>query len=304
VTGVGLCLPQLGEHASIDAVRGFAQRAEELGYTSLWVQEHFMWPLQLERGFGGTPGRPMPDPYKSVLAPTELLAAVAAWTSTPKLGTSILVAGYHWPVPLAQRLATLDAISDGRLIVGLGIGWNAEEHAAAGTDITTRGRRMDDFLPALLACWGDDPVRYDGPIFQIPDALVRPKPVQRPRPQILSGMWSEAGRARTTREFDGWNPAGLPAAAVAEMAAAMNADRPDGMGPLSIFLRLFAQFPGAPEPAADPIGDMAAEARIAAESGMDEVIIEASYWNVVRSPADWLEMPDRCLPVLEAAQSV
>ena len=303
MTGVGLCLPQLGEHASLEAVQGFAERAEELGYTSLWVQEHFMWPLELERGFSSTPGRPMPDPYKSVLSPTELLAAVAAWTTAPKLGTSILVAGYHWPVPLAQRLATLDLISEGRLLVGLGLGWNAEEHAAAGTDIRIRGKRMDDFLPALLACWGDDPVSYDGPIFQIPEALIRPKPVQKPRPPILSGMSSRAGRARTTARFDGWNPAGLPATKVAEMAAAMNAERPAELDPLTVHLRVFAQVPGTTEPPGDPIGAMASEAASAAEVGLDEVIIEVSYWDEVRSPDDWLAIPDRCLPVLEAARS-
>lgn len=303
MTGVGLCLPQLGEHASLAAVRGFAERAEELGYTSLWVQEHFMWPLELERGFGGTPDRPMPDPYKSVLAPTELLAAVAAWTTAPRLGTSVLVAGYHWPVPLAQRLATLDLISEGRLIVGLGIGWNAEEHAAAGTDITTRGRRVDDFVPALLACWGDDPVSYDGPVFQIPESLVRPKPMQQPRPPIVSGMWSDVGQDRTSRLFDGWNPAGLPAAMVAEMVAAMNAKRPAGLDPLTVYLRLFAQHPGSSHVSEDPIGDMAAEAAVATAAGLDEVIIEVSYWEEVQSPDDWLEIPDRCLPVLEAARS-
>jgi probable F420-dependent oxidoreductase len=302
MTGVGLCLPQLGEHASVDAVRGFAERAEELGYSSLWVQEHFMWPLKLERGFAGSADRPMPDPYRSVLAPTELLAAVAGWTTTPRLGTSILVAGYHWPVPLAQRLATVDQLSGGRLLVGLGLGWNAEEHAAAGTDITTRGKRMDDFVPALLACWDEDPVTHDGPFFHIPESLIRPKPAQLPRPPLLSGMWSAAGLARTAALFDGWNPAGLPTSMVIDMTATMNAMRPEGMAPLTIHHRLFAQGPGAPEAPPDPIGAMATEAAAAAAAGLDDVIIEVSYWDEIRSPADWLAIPDRCLPVLQAAQ--
>jgi len=302
VTGVGLCLPQLGEHASAEAVRGFAERAEELGYTSLWVQDHFMWPLELERGFSGVPDRPMPDPYKSVLGPTELLAAVAAWTTALKLGTSILVAGYHWPVQLAQRLATIDVISGGRLIVGLGLGWNAEEHTASGTDIRTRGARMDDFLPALLACWGEDPVSHDGPIFQIPESLIQPKPVQRPHPPLISGMRSKAGVARMIEHYDGWNPAGIPASMAAEQVESMNARRAEGMDPLTVFLRLFAQVPGAPEAPADPIGIMAEEAATAAAVGLDEVIIEVSYWDEIRSPRDWLAIPDRCLPVLEAAR--
>ena len=73
--GIGLCLPQLGAHVTLDAVRGFAQRAEELGYSSLWVQDHFLWPLKPRRGYAGRTGAPVPPQYQSVLAPTELLAS-------------------------------------------------------------------------------------------------------------------------------------------------------------------------------------------------------------------------------------
>lgn len=163
--GIGLCLPQLGEHVTLDALRTFSTRAEELGYTSLWVQDHFLYPLEPRRGYGGRPNAPIPKQYQSALAPTELLTAAALWTSTMKLGTSVLVGGNHWPVSLAQRLATIDVLSGGRLLVGLGVGWNAEEHDASGTDIETRGARIDDMVGALLACWADEPVtrRIDHP---------------------------------------------------------------------------------------------------------------------------------------------
>lgn len=300
--GVGLCLPQLGEHVTPAAVRAFCTRAEELGYSSLWVQDHFMWPLEPKRGYAGRPGAPVPKQYRSVLAPTELLTAAATWTTRVRLGTSILVAGNHWPVSLAQRLSTIDVLSGGRLLVGLGVGWNAEEHEASGTDITTRGARMDDFVSALTACWGDDPVSHEGPFFTIAPSIIRPKPVQRPHPLLLSGMWSPAGLERTRLHFDAWNPAGLGVGAAATTLAAMNAHRPAGMAPLQMFHRTFAQFPHAPTPTYDVVERLADEAMQAADAGFTEIVLEHNFWDGVASPDDWAAVPDTFAPVLEAVR--
>jgi probable F420-dependent oxidoreductase len=301
MTGVGLCVPQLGEGLTAELLREFCRRAEAAGYTSLWVQDHFMWPLEPRRGYAGRPGVPIPPQYRSVLAPTELLAAVATWTSRIRVGTSILVAGNHWPVPLAQRLATIDVLSGGRLVVGLGVGWNAEEHDAAGTDVTTRGDRLEDFVPALLACWGDDPVRHDGPHFRIPPAVVRPKPLQRPRPPLISGLWSAAGLDRTRRLFDGWNPAGMPVEKVAAIVADLDARRPDHLPPLTVHHRAFAQFPHGPAADGGVVERLAAEAEAAAGAGFDDFIIEHNFWAGVADPAGWLDVPERFAPVVAAA---
>lgn len=302
MTGVGLCLPQLGPHVTLDVVRGFCARAEALGFTSLWVQDHFLWPLEPQRGYAGRASAPVPAQYQRVWAPLELLAAAAAWTTAPKLGTSILVAGNHWPVPLAQRLATIDQLSNGRLLVGLGVGWNQEEHEASGTDIATRGARMDDFIGALLACWAPDPIAYEGPFFSIPPAMMAPKPVQQPHPPLLSGMWSPAGLARTAARFDAWNPAGLPADRVAAMVATMNAERPAGAAPLDVYYRTFVQRPHAPAPDGDPVAAQVAEVRAARAAGFTEVVVEHNFWDGIQSPDDWLAVPDRFAPLVEAAR--
>lgn len=300
MTGVGLCVPQLGEGLDAGILREFCQRAEALGYTSLWVQDHFMWPLDPERGYAGRADAPIPHQYRSVLAPTELLAAMATWTERVRIGASILVAGNHWPVPLAQRLATIDLLSQGRLSVGLGVGWNAEEHTASGTAIETRGRRMDDFVPALLACWGDDPVSYDGTFFEIPPSIVRPKPVQRPHPPLLSGMWSPAGLTRTVEHFDGWNPAGLSVERAAEIAAGLQERRPAHRAPLSIHHRAFVQRPHAPPPDGDVVERLTAEAVAAAAAGFDDYIVEHNFWSEVADPRTWLEIPERFAPLVDA----
>ena len=301
MTGVGLCLPQLGDHVTPGAVEAFCRRAEALGYTSLWVQDHFLWPLDPTRGYGGRAGAPIPQQYRSVLAPTELLTAAALWTSTVKVGTSILVAGNHWPVSLAQRLATIDHLSGGRLLVGLGVGWSAEEHAASGTDVRTRGARMDDFIVALRACWAEDPVALDGPFFTMAPAIVRPKPVQRPHPPLLSGMWSPAGLERTRLHFDAWNPAGLPVARVKAVVDDLDARRPAGRAPLDVYHRTFSQLPLQPTPAGDPVARLAEEAAEAREAGFTEIVLEHNFSDDVRSPEDWAEVPDRFAPVLAAA---
>ena len=301
--GIGLCLPQLGEHVTVDAARTFCMRAEQFGFSSLWVQDHFLWPLSPRRGYGGRDGAPVPAQYRSVLSPTELLTAAAMWTSTVTLGTSVLVAGNHWPVSLAQRMSTIDLLSGGRLMVGLGVGWNAEEHDASGTEISERGRRMDDFIGALLACWGDDPVSHDGPFFNIAPSVVRPKPTQQPRPKLLSGMWSAAGLERTRLHFDAWNPAGLPVDRVASIVSSLNSDRPVGMGPLEVYHRSFAQYPLAPTPAGDVVERLAAEAVDAARAGFTELIIEHNFWDAITSPQDWMDLPERFAPVVAAARS-
>ncbi len=301
MTGVGLCLPQLGDHVTPEAVQTFCHRAEALGYTSLWVQDHFLWPLQPARGYGGRAGAPVPAQYRTVLAPTELLTAAALWTSGVKVGTSILVAGNHWPVSLAQRLATIDHLSGGRLMVGLGVGWSAEEHTASGTDVGTRGARMDDFIGALLACWAEDPVVLDGPFFTMEPAIVRPKPVQQPHPPLLSGMWSPAGLERTRLHFDAWNPAGLPVVRVKAIVDDLNARRPAGRAPLDVFHRTFAQLPLGPRPEGDPVARLAEEASQAREAGFAEIILEHNFSEEVRSPDDWAAVPDRFAPVLAAA---
>lgn len=301
MTRIGLCLPQLGEHVTAEVIVAFCREAERLGYGSLWVQDHFMWPLQPTRGYAGRAGLPIPKQYQSVMAPTELLAAAAVLTTKPILGTSVLVQGNHWPAPMAQRLATIDQLSGGRLLVGLGQGWNAEEHSASGTSVTDRAARMDEFVCALRACWGPDPVTFSGKFFSIAPAIQRPKPVQSPNPPLLSGASSSAGIARTARLFDGWNPAGITVAEAIRIAEQMQRTRTSDQLPLSIHLRTFVQFLGPPDPFDKTLDRLVSEARDATAAGFADLILEHNFWDQITCPEDWLKVPQQFLPVLEAA---
>ena len=302
MTRVGLSLPQLGGHVSREVVRGFAERAEELGFGSLFVQQHLFYPRHPASGYSARPGLAVPEAYRSILQPMELLAAVAAWTSTITIGTSILVAGYHRPVDLAQRISTLDVLAGGRTVFGFSVGWSDEEHAQYDVDPRTRGRRADELVDALLACWGSDPVSYEGEFFSIPESDVRPKPLQSPHPPLMSGMRSAAGLRRTAEKFDVWNPASGTLEQHLETFAHLCTMRPANLAPLSMCWNLFTH---PPVEVANlrplSVDELCTEVAAAAAAGVDAVSVDANFDPSIISAADWLTVPDRLAPLLDAA---
>lgn len=299
--GVGLTLPQLGEHVTRQAVRAFCERAEAAGFSSLWVQEHLFYALEPSAPYAARPGMPVPEAYKTTWSPLELLTAAAAWTERVRIGTGILVGGYHRPVELAQRLATLDHLSNGRLIVGLSVGWSKDEHDQMDVDFETRGPRMDELVAALQVCWGPDPVRFDGEFFHIPDAIVSPKPVQQPHPPLLSGMRSPAGLRRTAAMFDLWNPASGSIEQIMETAATIDAMRPVGSAPIEVVQRVFTEPPFV-VPGLEPmtIDQIAGAVRAARDAGIKHVVVDTVFTTQVESPEDWATMPDELAEILDA----
>jgi probable F420-dependent oxidoreductase len=231
--------------------------------------------------------------YRSALAATELLAAAACYTRTCRIGTSVLVGGYHRPVELAQRLATIDLLSGGRLVAGLGVGWSDDEHRQMDVDPSRRGRRLTELVEGLRACWSPDPVEFSGEFFSVPPSYVSPKPVQEHIP-LLSGAWSRAGLNRTAASFDGWNPAGASAVAVQRVVQQLNELRPPEKAPLTVWFRVFPQPPnGQPD-----VEGMFEQIRSAREAGFEEVIIDAHFWQEIERPTDWLTLIDRMRPAL------
>lgn len=295
---VGLSLPQAGDAVTTDAVLEFARRAEALGFASLWVADRLLVPLQPRSRYAGV-GEETPAGFRTFLAPIELLTAAAVVTQRVRLGTSVLTTGTHEPVELSKRLATLDHLSAGRLVVGLGLGWSEDEYVAAGVDHATRGARADEFLEVLLRCWGPDPVEFEGEHFSVPASWIGPKPFQRPRPPLITGMWSRAGIERTIAHADGWNPGGLGVDQAAEALAAMNDQRGE-RAPLTMHFRIFMQ---PPVPTLGPLSLESASdlVRRSADAGFDEVIVDLNLWDELSSPDAWIAAPGRLAPLLEAA---
>ena len=238
----GLSLPQLGTLASANALRTVAQRAEQIGYDSLWVLERTLKPVQPVVPYPATPDGQLPEEYKIVFDPIECLTFAAAVTSRISLGTSVIVLSTHNPLILGRRLATLDQLSGGRLICGFGVGWSKDEIEAYGVDFETRGRRADEFVRALKAMWAEDPVEFRGQFFQIPKSYIGPKPVQKPHPPILFGGYVGKTFERVVDHGDGWNPAGVPPEHLGGMIEGLrSAARAKGKRPedYSVCCRLF-----------------------------------------------------------------
>src|SRR5215467_341669 len=136
---LGIALPQIGSIAGPDSVGAVAQRAEVLGYDSLWVLDRILWPVAPQVPYPLGDGS-LPEQYKRALDPVETLTFAAALTRKIALGTSVLNLPWYNPVLLARRLTSLDVLSGGRLRVGLGIGWSPDEYEAAGAPWEDRGR--------------------------------------------------------------------------------------------------------------------------------------------------------------------
>jgi probable F420-dependent oxidoreductase len=202
---LGVALPTSGPFASPEAILRVAQEAEAMGYGAVWTYERLLYPIGDVEQPGGPP-RPLPDFYKSTYEPIETLAWVAARTQRIKLGTSVVDAPFHSPVVLARRFATLDRLSGGRAIAGIGQGWMAQEFQTTNSTLKLRGRGVEEFIGALRAAWGPDPVSFEGRHYRIPESMINPKPQQQGGVPILMGSLAPPAIERAGRVADGLNP--------------------------------------------------------------------------------------------------
>jgi probable F420-dependent oxidoreductase len=209
----GIHLPQYGRVASGDAVTRAARHAEDLGFTDVWVSDHVVHPAE----------QSYPSPY--LLDPFATLTWAAAVTERVRLGTSVLVVPQHNPVWLASHLASLDAMSGGRLVVGAGVGWSEREYDALGQSFHDRGRRLDETLRFFRSAWSDDPVSFAGEHIRLDEIRVLPEPAG-PIP-IWIGGGVEASFRRAVEHGDGFHVVGLKPPAVAPIVARLRRDRPE-----------------------------------------------------------------------------
>jgi probable F420-dependent oxidoreductase len=205
-----------GPWATPDNVARVARHAESLGFAGLWVYQRLLYPAAPRNEYYGAPGGRWPQAFESSLDPLVTLAFAAAHTRTIRLGASVLIMPFYSPVVLGKALATLDVLSRGRLDVGLGLGWSLDEYEAVGAVAAERGARADEFLRCLDAVWGDGETEFRGRFYSIPRARIEPKPVQRPRPRLLIGGYSEAVFRRVARA-DGYAGGNIPLADLARV---------------------------------------------------------------------------------------
>ena len=275
---LGLALPQYGKLADPAAVGGFAARAEELGYGSLWVGDRVLAPLEPSDLYpgGGTPERPYPEEFVTFADPFTTLATAAATTRTARLGMSTLTAPVYQPVLLARALSSLDLASSGRLDAGFGLGWLRDEYAAAGVPWAGRGKRLDDVLDALEALWTGDPAEHEGPQWRIPPSRVGLRPAQVPRPPVLLGGFSPPALARVGRRGDGWLAGWMPREYLNGLwSIALTAAEKAGRDPGA--LRRVVRINPRAGSGVESIADVVTCVDVLREEGVTEVLVDLHY---------------------------
>jgi probable F420-dependent oxidoreductase len=183
-----------------------AKAIEEMGFESFWVSEHSHLPTSTD--FPGADS--IPREYSSMLDPFVALAAAAAVTQRIRLGTAVCLIPQHDPFNCAKAIASLDQISNGRIELGIGAGWNKPEMENHGTDPATRFRLMRERVEAMKTLWSEEEAEYHGTLVDFDPVWQWPKPVQQPNPPILIAGAHPKVLERVARYGDGWLPLVVP----------------------------------------------------------------------------------------------
>jgi probable F420-dependent oxidoreductase len=273
---VGIHLPQIGRKAGPEAIRRAAVQAEALGFDDVWTSEHIIVPK-------GAPYPPSAIFYDPVLT----LTWAAAYTRKVGLGTSVLVLPMRHPLPLAKELATLQNLSEGRLILGAGVGWLEAEFMALGVPFRERGRRMDEGIAMMRAVWSKDPISF--PARAIPaviaDMRSLPQPVK-PIPIWIGGS-SEPALKRALR-LDGWHGSRVSPEAAEPIVKRLRAARLEPEFTISIR----CGWDGKDE------RSLATRLNGYRDAGVGHVLVEPSE----RALDDWLAAVDRVARAAEAVR--
>ena len=191
----GVWIPTCRHLATAEIIRHSAVRAEQLGYDSVWVSDHVVVPNANIVNFGET-----------IFDPLVTLGVLAGATSRVRLGTTVLIVPYRNAVVTAKMVSSLDALSGGRVVLGIGAGWVAAESAMLGVPFVERGPMTDEYLEAMQELWTSKTPSFTGKYTQFSGVTFEPKPVQKPHPPIWVGGHSRAALRRTVQFGAAWHP--------------------------------------------------------------------------------------------------
>ena len=190
-------LGALGDVPGLEGAGRIAVAAEQAGFESLWTGEHVVLPDPQ------APPSPLP-PLHPMLDPAVALAYVAALTSDIKLGTGIIIVPQRNPLVLAKEMASVDVLSGGRLLFGVGVGYLAPEFEALGIPMEDRARRTEEYIEAMRAVWSMDEPAYDGEFVKFSNVQARPRPVSQPGPPVVMGGHTAPAFRRSVTMSEGW----------------------------------------------------------------------------------------------------
>lgn len=223
----GITLPHYGLNATWDSIQRAAVQADRLGYASIWVTDHILIP------------KANVEPYGNIFEPVVTLALIAHLAPRATLGFSILVMPMRNPVLTAKQVASIDAATNGRVILGVGVGWNAREYANLGYNFHDRGKRLDEDIQLVRTVWSANEVTFDGKYTRIADGYSAPLPVRKTIPIWVGGSGEPSWR-RAAKYGDGWQSTG---ASPEEMAEGAQRIREMGAArPMTLSVRLSIDF--------------------------------------------------------------
>jgi len=204
----GFYLPTRGGCATPEALEAIVQRGEALGFHSVMIADHVVFPTAIASKYPYTVSGAFPG-GGDALEQLTLMAFVAGRTRTLRLVTSVMILPYRNPVLTAKMLATIDVLSRGRVTVGVGVGWLREEFEALDApDFERRGAASDEYIRIFKTLWTQDPASFDGEFYRFDALRCVPQPVQKPHPPIWIGGHSAPALRRAARYGDGWHPVG------------------------------------------------------------------------------------------------
>jgi probable F420-dependent oxidoreductase len=229
----GITFANVGPFSDPDGAAGFARVADEVGFESIWTVEHVVFPANMRSRYPYSSDGNIPGNQLDVALPDPLiwLSYVASMTTRIKLATGVLILPQRNPVVLAKELSTLDHLSKGRMLLGIGVGWLAEEFEAIGVPFRDRGRRADEYIEALRALWAQERATFHGEFATFEECILRPQPAAGSIPIHVGGD-SVAGASRAGRLGDGYLPASADLESVrASIAIAQSAAQDAGRDP-------------------------------------------------------------------------
>jgi probable F420-dependent oxidoreductase len=295
---LGVGLPTATPYTSAESIAHIAQEAERLGYHSLWTFERLLYPIAGVAVANDGTRQQLPAAYISSYEPIEALTYVAGITKRIKLGTSIVNAPFQSPILLAKRFATLDRLSNGRVIAGIGQGWMEEEFIVSNVSRKERGKRVEEYIATLRAIWGPDPVSHEGHFYQIPESKINPKPVQEGGIPILMGVNSPAAIRRAARLADMVNPVASTFADLESVVTTFRtAAQEAGRDPAALRVVVRANMPVTAQPVAEEkraflsgsVEQVAQDLRRVEDLGVDEVFFQSLSWSSIDEAVERME---------------
>ena len=289
---VGIKVPNWGSLGTTDALSATAQLAEARGFDSVWVSDHVVMPVRLRSPYPfRADGKPPFDPRTPFQDPFVALAYIAAVTRRVELGIGVLVLPMRHPILVAKQAATLDVLSGGRLVLGVGAGWMREEFALLDQDFARRGRQLDEGIATMRACWSEDPVDLGDRTADLGPIAIAPKPPRGPSLPIWIGGHSEPALNRAVRLGDGWYASALTPEDFAPLADEVRCRRAAARP--GVPLKLGIRVPPLPDP-----GQSSRLAMAYAAAGADVVVFDMEMertslgrvCEVIERTADALEL--------------